>query len=101
VLDRIDRQSEAMGTDLSLLGVLIANADPRWRTTRDYGDHLTAQQIPLFDTVIPRRQAVTGRAHYGEPTILLEPGNAVAHAYVRLAEEVTARLNATTASPGR
>ncbi len=101
VLDRIDRQSEAIGTDLSLLGVLIANADPRWRTTRDYADHLNTEQIPLFDTIIPRRQAVTGHARYGEPTILLEPGNAVAQAYARLAEEVTARLKAPTAASAR
>jgi len=99
VLDRIDRQSEAVATDISLLGVLIANADPRWRTTRDYAEHLREEQIPLFGTVIPRRQAVTGHARYGEPTILLEPGNAVARAYGRLAEEVAQRLSVATAAP--
>ncbi len=79
--------------------MLIANADPRWRTTRDYAEHLREEQIPLFGTVIPRRQAVTGHARYGEPTILLEPGNAVARAYGRLAEEVAQRLSVATAAP--
>lgn len=92
VLDSIDGQSEAAGTDLALLGVLVVNADQRWRTTRDYREHLFAQELPVFSTIVPRRQGVTGHARYGRPTVLLEPGNAVAHAYHRVAEEIAARL---------
>ena len=99
LLDSIDRQSEAAGSDVSLLGVLIANADARWRTTRDYAAHLAAEGLPLFGTVIPRRQAVTGHARYGAPTILLEPGNAVAHAYAAVAGEIVDRLALAGSAP--
>jgi len=99
LLDSIDRLSEAAGSDVSLLGVLIANADARWRTTRDYAAHLAAEDLPLFGTVIPRRQAVTAHARYGAPTILLEPGNAVAHAYAAVAGEIVDRLALAGSAP--
>lgn len=92
VLDGLDRQTERLETDISLLGVLVVNADLRWRTTREYRAHLDGEAIPLFDGVVPRRQAVTGHARYGQPTVLLDPDHAVAAAYQRVADEVIVRL---------
>lgn len=49
--------------------------------------------------MIPRRQAVTGHARYGQPTILPEPGNAVARAYAAVAGEIVARLALAGSGP--
>jgi chromosome partitioning protein len=79
-----------------MLGVLVLNADARWRSTKEYGSHLAAmaaeQRLALFDTVIPRHQPVTDHARFGLPTVWLRPSSSVAIAYRALAHEVTGRL---------
>jgi chromosome partitioning protein len=96
VLDLIDERADQEATRVQLLGVLLLNADQRWRTTREYGEHLAAmareQEIALFDVVIPRHQPVTGHARYGQPTTLLRPRSTVALAYRELAREVVDRV---------
>ena len=98
VLDVIDDRAEQEGTQLGLLGVLVLNADARWRTTKEYGEHLAAlaheQEIELFDVTVPRHQPVTEHARYGLPSVLLRPGCSVAMAYRELADEVIERLAA-------
>jgi chromosome partitioning protein len=92
-LDAIDEQAEQEGTRVELLGVLVVNADARWRSTREYRTHLAGeQQLALFDTVIPRHQPVTDHARYGLPTVWLRPSTTVAAAYRDLASEVTNRV---------
>ena len=96
VLDLIDERADQEATRVQLLGVLLLNADPRWRTTREYGEHLAAmareQEISLFEVVVPRHQPVAGHARYGLPTTLLRPRSTVARAYRELAGEVVDRL---------
>ncbi|WP_028064640.1 ParA family protein [Solirubrobacter soli] len=95
-LDVLDERAQHAQTRLHLLGALVLNADPRWRSTKEYGRHLAAmaatQRLALFDTVIPRHQPVTDHARYGVPTVWLRPASTVAVAYRELAHEVTGRL---------
>jgi chromosome partitioning protein len=74
----------------------VLNADPRWRSTKEYGGHLATmaseERLALFETAIPRHQPVTDHARYGLPTVWLRPASTVAVAYRRLAEEVRERL---------
>ena len=99
-LDVIETRSIEERTQLRLLGVLMTNADPRWRSTKEYSRHLgdmaDADELALFDTVIPRHQPVTEHARFGLPTVWLRPNSSVAVAYRQLAVEVRARLAATT-----
>jgi chromosome partitioning protein len=96
VLDVLDERAGEEGTPVHLLGVLVVNADPRWRTTKEYGAHLAAMasddEIALFDVMVPRHQPVTEHARYGRPTTLLRPQSTVAVAYRALAGEVIERL---------
>src|SRR4051794_1144335 len=95
-LDVLDERAHDAQTRLELLGALVLNADPRWRSTKEYGSHLAAmaaeQRLALFDTVIPRHQPVTDHARYGLPTVWLRPASSVAVAYRELADEVAGRL---------
>lgn len=93
ILDDIDAQADDIGTDLGLLGVLLVNVDPRWKTTREYQDHLRADEVGLLDTIIPRRIGVTAHARHGRPTFHMEPDGAVAHAYRSVAREILDRLD--------
>ena len=83
----LDERAQHAQTRLELLGALVLNADPRWRSTKEYGSHLAAmaaeQRLALFDTVIPRHQPVTDHARYGLPTVWLRPASTVAVAYRR------------------
>jgi chromosome partitioning protein len=96
VLDVLDERAGEEATRVQLLGVLLVNADQRWRTTREYSEHLAAmareQEIELFDVIVPRHQPVTEHARYGRPTTLLRPRSTVAFAYRDVAQEVLARL---------
>ena len=98
VLDVVDERAGEAATRVRLLGVLIVNADRRWRTTREYGEHLAAMalddEIALFDVMVPRHQPVTEHARYGRPTTLLRPRSTVARAYRALAGEIIDRLAA-------
>ena len=98
VLDVLDERAGQEATPVHLLGVLVVNADPRWRSTKEYGAHLAAMalddEIALFDIVVPRHQPVTEHARYGRPTMLLRPQSTVAVAYRSLAGEVADRLAA-------
>src|SRR4051794_32016392 len=91
-LDLIEARSREERTSLELLGVLLVNADPRWRSTKEYARHLAAMaeadEISLFESVIPRHQPVTEHARFGSPTIWLRPNSSVAVAYRELAQEV-------------
>ena len=95
-LDVLDERAQHAQTTLELLGVLVLNADPRWRSTKEYGRHLQAmaaeQRLALFDTLVPRHQPVTDHARYGLPTVWLRPASSVAVAYRELADEVEGRL---------
>jgi chromosome partitioning protein len=98
VLDVLDQRAGEEATPVHLLGVLVVNADPRWRTTKEYGAHLAAMalddEISLFEVMVPRHQPVTEHARYGRPTTLLRPQSTVAVAYRALAGEVLDRLAA-------
>ncbi|RKQ90833.1 septum site-determining protein MinD [Solirubrobacter pauli] len=95
-LDVIEARAEHERTQLGLLGVLVVNADPRWRSTKEYAHHLAqmerANEISLFETVIPRHQPVTEHARFGLPTVWLRPSCSVAVAYRQVAVEVRERL---------
>ena len=97
-LDVFDAHAAEADTTFALLGALVVNADARWRSTKEYGEHLAAMaadgELALFDTVIPRHQPVTDHARYGTPTVWLRPKSSVAEAYRRLAPEVLARIAA-------
>lgn len=81
---------------MTLLGVLVVNADPRWRTTREYGAHLSplaaADELALFRTSVPRHQRVTGHARMRRATVVVSPQCTVAVAYRQLAAELEQRL---------
>jgi chromosome partitioning protein len=95
-LDVLDEQVADAQTAVELLGVLVLNADGRWRSTKEYRTHLAEmadeQQLALFETVIPRHQPVADHARYGLPTVWLRPTTSVATAYRELAREVAGRL---------
>jgi chromosome partitioning protein len=100
-LDVLDERAQLAHTRLELLGALVLNADPRWRSTKEYSSHLAAmaaeQRLALFETVIPRHQPVTDHARYGLPTVWLRPASTVAVAYRQLAGEVARRLEQVAA----
>ena len=103
-LELLDEGARADGSAVALLGVLVVNADPRWRTTREYGAHLAAlaaaDELALFETSIPRHQPVTGHARLGRPTVIVSPRCSVAVAYRELACEVEERIAALFAETG-
>jgi chromosome partitioning protein len=92
----IEERAGQESTRVDLLGVLVVNADARWRSTKEYRAHLgtmaVQQQLALFDTLIPRHQPVTDHARYGLPTVWLRPGASVAAAYRAVAREIAIRL---------
>jgi chromosome partitioning protein len=74
-----------------LLGVLVTMADTRTRVTREVLEALRSSQLPLFDTVIPRRIAAEDQV--AERLVTGDPG---AHpdltdTYQRLTAEVITR----------
>jgi chromosome partitioning protein len=101
VLDLLDARAQDAAGEVGLLGVLLVNADQRWRSTREYGAHLATlareQEIEFFHVIVPRHQPVTEHARYGRPTALLRPRSTVAIAYRELAREVLERLIARPA----
>jgi chromosome partitioning protein len=98
VLDLLDARAHDAAAEVGLLGVLLVNADQRWRSTREYGEHLATMarehEIEFFHVIVPRHQPVTEHARYGRPTALLRPRSTVAIAYRELAREVIERLDA-------
>lgn len=95
VLDEIDRQAEAEGTTIGLLGVLFVNAEGRWKTMKSYLPHLgDDEDLGVFSTIVERHQPVTDHARRGKPTLLLKSRNRVSRAYEQLADEVIVRLAA-------
>lgn len=93
VLEGIDRQADEHGTALGLLGVLFVNAEGRWRTTKEYAEHLDAEEVGMFATIVPRHQPVTDHARFGLPTFLLKRRNKVTAAYREVADEIVTRLS--------
>src|SRR4051812_9825847 len=102
VLDLLDARAQDAAAEVGLLGVLLVDADQRWRSTREHGEHLATMarehEIEFFHVIVPRHQPVTEHARYGRPTALLRPRSTVAIAYRELAREVIERLNARHAS---
>jgi chromosome partitioning protein len=96
VLDRIDLMAEEHATQIHLLGVLFCNTDPRWRTAKEAAEALSADQLDLFGTVIPRHQPVADHPRYGVPTFLLKPDDVVSESYRRVARETLTRLSLPT-----
>lgn len=74
-----------------LLGILITMADPRTRVTREVVEALQGSDLPLFDTVIPRRTAAEDQV--GDRLVFSDPGanRDLADAYGAFTQEVIAR----------
>ena len=60
----------------------------------------SAEELALFETVIPRHQPVTDHARFGKPTVWLRRSSSVAVAYRQLSVEVSTRLEARAARAG-
>lgn len=86
-----------------LLGVLVTMHDSRTLVGREVVEALqTAEDLPLFESVIPRRVAAEGQV--GEKLVVGDPGtdDAVADAYGAFVQEVLARTaSAAEVSGGR
>ena len=74
-----------------LLGVLVTMADQRTRVSREVTDALSGSDLPIFDTMIPRRIAaedqVGNRLVVGDPDTNAD----LADAYQRFTDEVIKR----------
>ena len=82
---------------LRVLGVLITQADARWRLVRAARRRLGADDMRPFATAIPRAVAVGEAPAFGRPTFALEPDGRVACAYRRAAAELLERLDSAGA----
>ena len=74
-----------------LLGVLITMADQRTRVAREVTDALRGSDLPLFDTVVPRRTAAEDQV--GDRLVFSDPGANpdLAQAYAAFTQEVIER----------
>ena len=63
VLDVVDERASQEATRVHLLGVLVVNADPRWRTTREYGKHLAAMSASGRDLAVRGDGAAASAGH--------------------------------------
>lgn len=74
-----------------LLGVLITMADQRTRVAREVTDALRGSDLPLFDTVVPRRTAAEDQV--GDRLVFSDPGANpdLTQAYAAFTQEVIER----------
>ena len=87
--------------DLRMLGVLITQADLRWRLVAAAEKVLDRGGLPRIPTAIPmdnRGRGVKAALRKRKPFFLIEPDGRVSEAYRRVAEHVIAKTSAGVAA---
>lgn len=92
LIDYVEEEVAPDRPNLRLLGVLITQADARWRLVRAARRTLTVDDMRPLATAIPRAVSVGEAPARGRPTFVLEPDGRVACAYRRAARELLERL---------
>jgi len=88
VLVTLERIARDTNSRLSLLGVLVANAQLRRASERRQVEQLRADRLPVFATQIPASARVGAAAEAHETILAYAPNSGPAIAYRALAEEV-------------
>jgi chromosome partitioning protein len=70
---------------VKMLGVLLAQADPRWKIGANARDALGAANIKVFERIVPFAVSVGHAPRFTAPTIVLQPAGRVAAAYRHIA----------------
>ena len=98
LLDTIELVRRELNPGLSLEGIVLTMADRRNRLSRQVEEEVRghfAEQV--FTTVIPRNVRLSEAPSHGKPVLLYDAHSRGAVAYLRLADEILRRLDATPA----
>lgn len=98
LLDTIELVRRELNPGLSLQGIVLTMADRRNRLSRQVEEEVRghfAEQV--FTTVIPRNVRLSEAPSHGKPVLLYDAHSRGAVAYLRLADEILRRLDATPA----
>ncbi|HEY7066724.1 MAG TPA: ParA family protein [Chloroflexota bacterium] len=90
LLQTVERIAQATPPGPSVLGVLVANTQPRRAAERRHVDRLRTRGLPVFASQIPASARVATAAAAHRPLIAHAPGSPAAVAYHALAAELAA-----------
>ena len=90
LLQTVERIAQATPPGPRLLGVLVANAQPRRAVERRQAERLRARGLPLFSSQVPTSARVAAAAAAHQPLLVHAPSSPAATAYAALAAELTA-----------
>lgn len=98
VYDFVEHEVRRANPDIRILGVLVNQAQSRFRLWRDTHRALERDGMDPLPVEIPRSVRVASAVRTGRPIVMLEPDGSVAFAYRRLAEHVVATTSTTRAA---
>ena len=85
VYDLIEETVREVHPEITILGVLVAQAQHRWILRRETQQAIERYGMEALPVEIPFSVRVGSAPRYGQPTVVLEPGGRVAQAYRALA----------------
>ncbi|HUI83197.1 MAG TPA: ParA family protein [Candidatus Binatia bacterium] len=100
LLDTIDRIRIELNRGLAVEGVVLTMFDERTNLAQSVAAELRSFFGDLMcQTAIPRNVRLAEAPSHGKPAIVYDPHSRGAEAYVRLAEEIIARVTSATSAP--
>jgi chromosome partitioning protein len=101
LLDTIELVRESLNPELTLDGVVLTMIDARNNLCRQVADEVRSHLGDrVFETEIPRNVRLSEAPSHGRPALLYDVRSKGAVAYLRVAEEMLRRLDATAPSGG-
>jgi chromosome partitioning protein len=79
--EMLENEIQPHNPGVKMLGVLLAQADPRWKIGANARDALSAANIKFFERIIPFAVSVGHAPRFTAPTIVLQPDGRVGSAY--------------------
>jgi chromosome partitioning protein len=95
--EMLENEIKHHNKDVKMLGVLLAQTDPRWKLGEHARDALTEAKIEFFEKIIPFAVSVGMAPRYQAPTIVLQPDGRVGSAYRDVAAVLDCALAAVRA----
>jgi chromosome partitioning protein len=83
--EMLENEIQPHNPGVKMLGVLLAQADPRWKIGANARDALSAANIKFFGRIVPFAVSVGHAPRFTAPTIVLQPAGRVASAYRHIA----------------
>jgi chromosome partitioning protein len=91
-METIEAVRQSLRYDLSILGIVLSNVNPRTTYDQAAADALREQFGPLvFRTVIPNSIRVDEASQRGRPIVFYDPSSLLSAAYRELAREIVER----------